>query len=705
MQSVRSYTYTIGAIFSLLFASLSIQAQVQPGQLVINEFMADNDNTVTDQDAEFDDWVEFYNNSSNTVNLNGLFLTDDFTNPTKWPFPDTTLAPNEYLIVWADNDTFQAGLHAFFRLSASGERLWLGYNNGFTVDSITFSAQGTDISVGRFPNGTGSFGPMNSTFAANNSPFLILDTIQSGELVLNEFMADNLNTQADQNGEYDDWIEIYNNTATDLSLQYLFLTDDLNDPTKWPFPDTSIAANDYLMVWADNDTFQSGLHAYFGLGATGDVIWLGYADGTVIDSISFNSQQLDISTGRFPNGTGPFQFMPPTFDATNSTFAPIDTIMSGELVLNEISAFNLSIQADQDGEFDDWIELYNNTAAPLSLEGVFLSDDASDLSKWPFPDTSIAANDYLIIWADADDQQAGLHASFNLSSTFGESLYLGYSDGSNIDQLSFGPQDADTTIGRFPNGTGPFGLMIPTFAAQNSGFINIDTIQAGQIVINELMADNTITITDQDLEYDDWIELYNNTANPISLSKVFLSDDPANLAKWPFPDTLIEANSYLIVWADQDNNQSGLHANFGLSSDGETLYLGYADGNAIDQVTYWPIGADTTFGRSPNGTGPFGYMTPTFSSSNSGLLTSVAGELGQIQLRIYPNPLSEERLLFIELDDKADFQVELLNPLGQTVAQNQFKRSAKLQWQLPQLSAGIYYLRIDGRQIEKIILE
>ncbi|MEL7339916.1 MAG: lamin tail domain-containing protein, partial [Bacteroidota bacterium] len=399
-----------------------------------------------------------------------------------------------------------------------------------------------------------------------------------------------------------------------------------------------------------------------------------------------------------------FQFMPPTFSAANSTFSPIDTIQVGELVINEISALNQSIQADQDGEFDDWIELYNNTAAPLSLQGVFLSDDLTDPSKWAFPDTSIAANDYLIIWADNDGLQSGLHASFNLSSTFGETLFLGYANGTNIDQLSFGPQFADTTVGRFPNGTGPFGLMEATFSAQNSGFIDIDTIQSGSVVINELMANNTFTITDQDLEFDDWIELYNNSNNPISLNKVFLSDDPSNPAKWPFPDTIIEANSYLIIWADQDGNQSGLHANFGLASEGETLFLGYADGKAIDEVAYWPLGADTTFGRAPNGVGPLGYMEPTFSAQNTGILTSIF-EDEQISMKLYPNPLGQDRILHLESSQTIPWRLSLHNTLGQVVWEVEYERSAKQQWQLPPLGPGVYYLNVNGQSNHKLVLE
>ena len=130
-----------------------------------------------------------------------------------------------------------------------------------------------------------------------------------------------------------------------------------------------------------------------------------------------------------------------------------------------------------------------------------------------------------------------------------------------------------------------------------------------------------------------------------------------------------------------------------------------ADGNSIDMVSFWPLGADTTFGRSPNGTGPFGYMLPTFSATNTGLLTSLDGEFDPIQLRIYPNPLSEERLLNLELNEPLELRLSLLNPLGQVVASQSFQRSAKQQWQLPPLSPGIYYLRINDRQIEKIVLE
>lgn len=140
------------------------------GDLVINEFMADNDAVVPDPSGEYDDWIEFYNNSNNSISLNGYFLSDESSDLTQWTFPDTSIGPNEYLIVWADDDVGQPGLHANFKLSKSGEEIILAAPDTTIVDEVTFGAQPTDLSTGRYPNGTGSFVLMNPTFAAENTP-------------------------------------------------------------------------------------------------------------------------------------------------------------------------------------------------------------------------------------------------------------------------------------------------------------------------------------------------------------------------------------------------------------------------------------------------------------------------------------------------------------------------------------------------------
>lgn len=161
------FAFTIG--FGLLAGAAG--AQVYGSGLVINEFMAVNDSTSTivDQDGQHEDWIELYNNSNQTLNLEGFYLSDKIDNPTKWSFPaGTTIAPDAYVIVWADEDGSQMGLHANFKLSRDGEQLILSNPFEEELDSYTFGLQEANISMARVPNGTGNFVMQAPTFGYNN---------------------------------------------------------------------------------------------------------------------------------------------------------------------------------------------------------------------------------------------------------------------------------------------------------------------------------------------------------------------------------------------------------------------------------------------------------------------------------------------------------------------------------------------------------
>ncbi|MEO0334066.1 MAG: lamin tail domain-containing protein [Bacteroidota bacterium] len=181
----------------------------------------------------------------------------------------------------------------------------------------------------------------------------------------------------------------------------------------------------------------------------------------------------------------------------------------GELVINEFMASNDFIQADQDGEYDDWIELYNNSTESIDLAGYFLSDDDPDLMKWTFPaGTSIAPNGYLIIWADEDEEQAGLHANFKLSRA-AEVIILTSPMEEIIDEVSYFNQTTDISYGRFPNGTGNFRTMNPTFNAENNLTTNVEDteLEAAKLSVFPNPAQDYITIsTDRQLAI---IQLYN----------------------------------------------------------------------------------------------------------------------------------------------------------------------------------------------------
>jgi hypothetical protein len=137
----------------------------QPSPVRLNELMADNDHVITDEAGEFDDWFELYNPGPDPVSLAGLGLADDLAATDPWPLPDVTLGAGEYLIVWADEDPEQGPLHADFKLSAGGESLVLFQLDDellWTVDSVTFGAQATDVSFGRLPDGDGAWQVLES---------------------------------------------------------------------------------------------------------------------------------------------------------------------------------------------------------------------------------------------------------------------------------------------------------------------------------------------------------------------------------------------------------------------------------------------------------------------------------------------------------------------------------------------------------------
>lgn len=179
----------------------TIHTKINSQELVVNEFMAVNNYTVTDENADFEDWIEFYNTTNYTINTQGLYLSDDSETPLKWALPVTYIEPGEYLIIWADEDTLESVLHANFKLDGLGEDLFLSYADGLIIDSLSYGIQQELISYGRFPNGTGEFIEMLPTYNAENdnldSPLL------SSELFIYPIPADDVfNIQTNLSAPY-----------------------------------------------------------------------------------------------------------------------------------------------------------------------------------------------------------------------------------------------------------------------------------------------------------------------------------------------------------------------------------------------------------------------------------------------------------------------------------------------------------------------
>jgi hypothetical protein len=162
-----------------VYTHIATYARAEVSPVVINELMARNNTTIADPQGDYDDWIELFNTTEATIDLSGMYLSDNLENPLKWQFPESTsIGPGDYLIIWADEDgQDEPGLHANFKLSSQGETVWLfdtDAHGNMLLDSVTFGFQNLDVSFGRYPDGEGSLRVLStpSPLGPNDEPQL-----------------------------------------------------------------------------------------------------------------------------------------------------------------------------------------------------------------------------------------------------------------------------------------------------------------------------------------------------------------------------------------------------------------------------------------------------------------------------------------------------------------------------------------------------
>ncbi|MCF7975121.1 MAG: CotH kinase family protein [Phycisphaerae bacterium] len=125
-----------------------------------------------------------------------------------------------------------------------------------------------------------------------------------------------------------------------------------------------------------------------------------------------------------------------------------------DFVITEFAAVNTSGLQDEDGDFSDWIEIYNADQAPASLLGWYLTNNFEDPSQWEFPDVIVPGQGFVVVFASGKDRQdpaASLHTNFKLNRD-GEYLALVHPDGVTV-ASEFAPvyprQISNVTYGTF----------------------------------------------------------------------------------------------------------------------------------------------------------------------------------------------------------------------------------------------------------------
>ncbi len=304
------------------------------------------------------------------------------------------------------------------------------------------------------------------------------------------------------------------------------------------------------------------------------------------------------------------QATPGRANATRQTLAPFPLVW-----INEVQPANASTRPDNRGEFDPWIELYNAGDSLVDLGAFYLTDSYTNLTKWQFsPGTLLGSKQFLVIYADGQAEQSGpgyLHANFRLNATNG-SVALVRLQGSPaqpavMDYLDYDQVAPDRSIGCFPDGEPRVRTIFYTPTPDGSNNPNWPRIP---VVINEVQPDNRATIADPvDQQYQDWLELYNQGDSTVDLGRHALVVGTTNTSRFVIPAGVsLPSHGHLLVWADGEPAQytpgGDLHADFALSSSGETVSLLSPDGSVLDSISFGALTNDVSFGRYPDGAEP-----------------------------------------------------------------------------------------------------
>lgn len=460
---------------------------IQDSPLQISEYMSSNRSAFPDDKGIFNDWIELHNTGPQSMDLTGHALTD--MNNT-WLLPKTTLAPDSYLVIFCSGQSTDAN-HANFRLKAAGgETISIKNAAGEIVESITTIALETNHSAIRDGNTfrvSACFTPGYANSDEGHNAFQASRRIQQTDLLINEVMPANTGTYPDSQGEYSDYIELANRSKRSISLARYGLSNDINQPLKWQFPDVSLKPGETILVFASGKNTSDStreLHASFKINKDQDRILLSSPAGIMIDSVEITGIDANMALCRCDDGSWlssetPSPGFPNTDAGIESFWKERDKRHPHSLRINEIMPRNTpkdSKNTQDDvrngtiaGEAYDWIELYNSSLVPISLKGYSIANDPDMSSCYPLPDITIPAGGYRLIFCTGEPvstNPAYIQANFKLNGNSGV-IFLISPESRIADVLAYNNLPMGTSQGRSNKSAGYYYFSQPTPGAAN----------------------------------------------------------------------------------------------------------------------------------------------------------------------------------------------------------------------------------------------
>jgi len=400
-----------------------------------------------------------------------------------------------------------------------------------------------------------------------------------GDLVVNEFLASNSSQGADEHGDYDDWIELYNRGGTAIDLAGYSITDNLGDPTKFTIESghgatTVIQPGGYLLIWCDSTPDQGPLHTSFNLGAGGEDIGVYDAGGDAVAEMTYGPQTSDVSYGRTVDGGDTWAtFATPTPGASNGGGANPNPVIATPTLAPAAPAEGEAVTVSA-------VVTDNGTVASVALHYA--------LNGGAF--TTVAMTAAGTTWSGVIPAQSG----------------------GTVVTYYLRAVDNESNAATLP-ATAPAATL--SYTVSGGGAVPA-------LFINEFLASNSGSSLDPFGDADDWIEIYNAGAVAVDLGGMYITDDLADPDKYQIPTTdaaatTVSAGGYLILWADNEPAEGATHIVPKLSAGGEAIGLSTSSLAPIDSYTFGAQTSDVSTGRVPDGGATWTtFTTPTPGATN-----------------------------------------------------------------------------------------
>ena len=300
---------------------------------------------------------------------------------------------------------------------------------------------------------------------------------------------------------------------------------------------------------------------------------------------------------------------------------------TGKLYISEILAKNTNILADNDGDYSDYIEIYNGYNHSINLKDYYLSDDEYKPDKWRFPNIEIKSKEYLIIYASGKDEcdikKRICHTNFKLSS-MGETIILLDPYKNIISKFEFNEQFSDISYG-YSKGKYIY-FETPTPEKENkSKEYKVISNKKYSLEITEYMTHNKRSNYDRFGNYYDWIEIYNSSSEDYVLENVYVTDNENNLRKFKLKEETLKSEEYLVIYfaGDSMTYDDGQYADFSLSDNDEYIIISNGK-EIIDKVKLVKLTDDISYGKDEKNWKYYTTSTPGRANTTAGF-TEIGG--------------------------------------------------------------------------------